>query len=54
MTLAAFITGLEEWIESLENYERNIAPLDCCDYRELETVQDILETARLIKENHVN
>ena len=54
MTLSEFITGLEEWIESLETYEENIAPLDCCDNRELETVQDIVATARLIKETHVN
>lgn len=54
MTLSAFITGLEDWIESLETYDENISPLDCCSHRELETVQDILETAKLIKETHVN
>lgn len=51
MTLAEFITGLEDWVDSLERYERDVSPLTCCDHRELETVQDILTQARAIKEN---
>ena len=51
MTLQDFITGLEEWIESLEKQEQDISPLDCCDNRELEILQDILSTARKINDN---
>ena len=54
MTLSVFISNLEDWVESLATYNENISPLDCCDHRELETVQYILEITRLIKELHVN
>lgn len=50
MTIDSFLLVLEQWVESLEDYETTTAPLDCCDNRELETVQEILFLARQLKD----
>lgn len=47
MTSSNFITILEDWIELLEKQDC-ISTLDCCDYRELNTVQSILSIAKLL------
>lgn len=50
MTINSFLLALEQWAESLEDYETTTAPLDCCDNRELEIVQEILFLARQLKD----
>lgn len=50
MTIDSFLLILEEWVSHLEVYDEKISPLDCCDNRELETVQEILFLARQLKD----
>lgn len=48
MTLNDYIEIIESEISSLEKWEKEIAPLDCCDNRELETLQNVLGALRNI------
>ena len=48
MTLKEYITSIEDDITTLQEYETNITVLDCCDNRELEVLQDVLESLERI------
>ena len=42
MTLQDYIISLEEDIDKLNEYEKTISALDCCDNRELEVLESVL------------
>lgn len=48
MTLNNYIEIIESDIASIETWERVTGPLDCCDNRELETLQNVLDALRNI------
>ena len=49
MTLQEYISIIENDITTLQEYEANITVLDCCDNRELETLENVLTALKQIK-----
>ena len=43
MTLKEYIESIKDEIDEIEAYEEETGPLDCCDNRELETLQYVLQ-----------
>lgn len=48
MTLKEYIESIKNEIDDLEIYEEKTGPLDCCDNRELEVLQYVLESLEMI------
>ena len=48
MTLKKYIESIKNEIDDLEIYEEKTGPLDCCDNRELEVLQYVLESLERI------
>ena len=48
MTLKEYIEYIKNDIDVLEDYENTTCPLDCCDKRELEVLQYVLESLKRI------
>ena len=48
MTLKEYIESIKNDIDEIEIYEEKTGPLDCCDHRELEVLQYVLESLERI------
>ena len=48
MTLKEYIESIKNDIDEIEIYEEKTGPLDCCDTRELEVLQYVLESLEMI------
>ena len=48
MTLKEYIESIKTDIDEIESYEEKTGPLDCCDNRELEVLQCVLESLESI------
>lgn len=48
MTLKEYIESIKNDIDEIEIYEEKTGPLDCCDNRELEVLQYVLESLERI------
>ena len=48
MTLKEYIESIKNDIDEIEIYEEKTGPLDCCDNRELEVLQYVLEALEMI------
>ena len=52
MTLKKYIESIKNEIDDLEIYEEKTGPLDCCDIRELEVLQYVLESLERITDDY--
>ena len=52
MTLTKYIESIKNDIDEIESYKEKTGPLDCCDNRELEVLQYVLESLEMITDDY--
>lgn len=56
--LEKYIESIESDIQELKDYEENISPLNCCDAREYEILDNVLHALTIVnkelKEKEIN